>query len=109
MRVGTKVWSFPAEALAHLHIFEGPSSDETLEPSQPIMECNRPRRLMGSISGPAAEFGDDPCGPGQAFLAMRIFLQLCLALDVFIDGIEHFYFFRGERSFGAQTAFAVRA
>jgi hypothetical protein len=75
----------PTRGLGHLHMFEHPASCESLELCQAIVECNRSWRLMGSVSGPSAELCDDPSGPGESSFAMRIFLKLGVALEVFID------------------------
>src|SRR6266702_4750728 len=86
----------PASGLGHLHMFEGPSCSESLEARQAIVEGNRSWRFMGGVSAPSAELGDSPCGPGESFFAMRIFLKLGLALQVFVDRVEHFDFFGRE-------------
>src|SRR6266446_7591922 len=77
-------------------MFESPSASESLETLQAIVEGNRSWRFMGGISAPSAELGDDPCGPGESFFAMRIFLKLGFALQVFVDRVEHFDFFGRE-------------
>src|SRR5215470_14360214 len=78
-------------------MFEQPASCESLELCQASVECNRSWRLMGSVSGPSAELCDEPCGLGESSFAMRIFLKLGVALEVFIDRIEHLDFFGRER------------
>src|SRR5712692_6130447 len=83
----------PDNALAHLRMFEGPAADENLEMCQAIVEGNGSWRLMRGVSAPPAELGYNPCGPGESILSMRIFLKLGLALQVFVDGFEHFDFF----------------
>src|SRR6266849_5178183 len=88
--------TLPRKRLGHLHMFEGPSASKSLETCQAIVDCNGSWRFMGSVSAPPAELGDDPCGPGQGFFAMRIFLKLGLALQVFIDRLEHFDFITRE-------------
>jgi hypothetical protein len=44
------------------------------------------------------------CGPGEGFFAVRVFLQGGLALQVFVDGVEHFDFFGAESKSGRQGA-----
>src|SRR5258707_6260047 len=77
-------------------MFEEPSANKNLETCQAIMECNGSRQFMEGISAPSAEFGDDPSGPGESSFAMRIFLKLGFALQVFIDRIKHLDLFAGE-------------
>src|SRR5713101_8750832 len=72
------VLSWPAKALGHLHIFESPSAGESLETGQAIVECNGSWRLMGSVSAPSTELGDDPCGPGKGFFARGFFCSSVL-------------------------------
>ena len=52
-----------------------PMGGEDFEAGQAVVECNRPWRLVGSISTPTAELGDDPGGPGERFGEVGIFLS----------------------------------
>ena len=54
-----------------------------------MFEGDRPRRLGGWVAIPSAELGDDPTGPFEASVAMRVFLQLCRALDIGVEFVEN--------------------
>src|SRR5689334_25404124 len=81
---------------------ESPARNKVLEARQAVMECNGPGRLVGSVSGPAAEFGDDPGCRGEGVAGVGVFLQLGLALEGFGESIDDFDLFGREGEAGGQ-------
>src|SRR5215217_4176965 len=92
----------PALALGFLHIFDGSGSDDDLEASHSVVECDWSGWPMRGVAGPSAELGDDPCRPLKRVGAMRVLLKLCPAFHGFVDGGKYFDFFGREGAFDRQ-------
>ena len=60
------------------------------------MNGNWTGRFVGGIATPTAELGDNPSGPGERFLAVRIALERGFAIEAIVDRIEDFDLVRGE-------------
>src|SRR3984893_6383470 len=88
----------PASGLGHAHILEAPSGDHSMELFETVFEGDRAGRLGGWISVPATPLGNDPSGPAQACVAMRIFLQRRCTLELGVEPSEHgnFIFTEGD-------------
>src|SRR5260370_16268889 len=65
-----------------------------------MFEGDRARRFGGRIAVPAAQPGDDPGGPFEAFRAMGIFLKCRGAFEFTVELVENGNFMRGERKSG---------
>src|SRR5262245_23931767 len=79
----------PAARLGHLHICIGVTGSKDLELGQAVVESDWAGWSVRCMSGPSAEPGVDPCGPGKGVLAMRVALQLGGAVYAFVEGVEH--------------------
>ena len=99
----------PLSGLGHLHICKRPAGDEDLETSQSIVDGNWSGRLVGGISGPSAELGDDPGCPSESVGGVVVLLKLGLALDSFVDGLKRIDLFGREDKLGRQLFTALRA
>src|SRR5258708_36775235 len=87
-------------ALGDSHISEAPSGNHSMEFFETMFEGDRARRLGGRIAVPAAQPGDDPGGPFEAFRAMGIFLKCRGAFEFTVELVENGNFMRGERKSG---------
>ncbi len=92
----------PAIALGSLPIFEGSSCNDDLEASHSEVESDWSRRSMRSVSGPSAELGDDPCGPGESIGPMVVLLKLGFPFQGLVDGHESSTSSRREDESGRQ-------
>src|SRR5882672_12067480 len=72
----------PLAGLGDLHMFEDGGGGS--EGSQPVMEGYRSGRF-GLVFMPSAEFGDDPCRPGEGVWGMGVFLACGVALHLLIE------------------------
>src|SRR3984893_5819813 len=63
------------KGLTWAHIFcEVIAINDGVEAIEPVSHGNGPSRFVAILSGPAAETGDGPAGPGQAVGRMRVLL-----------------------------------
>ena len=75
---------------------EVPPSGHTIKFLEIMFVGDRARRLGGWIAVPAAEPGNDPAGPFQAFLGMEVLLKGRFALVLSVELVEDGYLMRGE-------------
>src|SRR5215813_7596322 len=88
-RRGASSLTIPRKRLGDAHVSEAPSGDDSMEFFETMFEGDRARRLGRRVAVPAAELGDDPAGPCEAFLSIWVFLQRCGALELGVEFVEH--------------------
>src|SRR5258708_4964179 len=100
--------TLPRMTLGDSHISQSPSFGDAVEVVEAMLEGDGPWWFGGGISIPSAQSGDDPSGPSEGFLGMRVALLFgSWRVLIGFDGVQSGDFVVVEGDRGGRGALSV--